>query len=166
MVDVIVLFERLQGCLKNQLDLLDPMITVGEAKSRALRNNRVDDLNEAVKEQESYALEMEMAEQERLLIQESLEKALNIDRDSTLTRLLPFAAEPVRSSLQKLLISLQKKIKTLKDINSLNSILIKKARLVNNRLMQILSSGVPPTYGQKGEIENGLKHISVVNKEA
>ncbi|OPY58796.1 MAG: FlgN protein [Pelotomaculum sp. PtaU1.Bin035] len=161
------LFEKLYNCLKSQEEIIDRLITAGEEQLRALKENNLDDLNKAMREQESCAAEMERTEQQRLLLQASLEEALKIDKCVTLSKLLPFAPEAIRISLQQLLKDLPKKLASLGEINALNAALIKKALLVNGRLIRILyflHSGLSTTYGIKGEIENKSQPRSVLNK--
>lgn len=164
MDDAAGLFEQLYDCLKSQEEIIDRLIASGETQLKALRNNYLDELNNTIQEQESYVSEMEKAEKQRLLLQESLKKALTIDDGVTMSKLLPFAPGPVRTSLEQLHTVLQEKVIKLGEINSFNSSLIKKALLVNSRLIQILNSGMSATYGLKGEIENNRQRVSVLNR--
>lgn len=158
------LFDQLYDCLKTHEGIIDRLITAGEAQLRALKENNLNGLNETFKEQESYAVDMNRTEQQRFSLQVSLEKALKIDKGVTLSKLFPYAPETVRISLQQLLEGLQIKMASLVEINALNTALIKKALLVNGRLIQILHAGISTTYGTKGEIESKSQPRSVLNK--
>jgi flagellar biosynthesis/type III secretory pathway chaperone len=163
------LFEKLYSCLKSQEEIIDRLIAAGEEQLRALKENSLDDLDKTVREQESCIAEMEKTEQQRLLLQTSLEKELNMDKGVTLSRLLPFAPETVRTSLQQSLELLRKKMASLGEINALNAAVIKKALLVNSRLIEILQSGFSTTYtttyGIKGEIDGKKSQLmSALNK--
>ena len=164
MNDVAGLFNQLYDCLKSQEEIIDRLIESGKAQLMAVKKNSLNELNITIKEQESFASEMEKAEQQRLLLQKSLEKALNIDKGVTLSKLLPYASVQVRASLKQFLEVLQKKAASLDEINALNATLIKKALLVNGRLIQILHSGRSTTYGIKGEIESKSQLMSALNK--
>lgn len=154
MDDVTGLFDQLCGCLKTQEEIIDRLIAAGEAQLKAVKENNIIDVNETVKEQEACAAVMEETEQQRLLLQSSLEEVLKVEKGLSLSKLLPFAPESARPPLQQLLEILKKKMASLEEINTLNAALIKKALLVNGRLIQILHSGPSTTYGVKGEIES------------
>lgn len=158
------LFIQLQSCLKIQEELIDRLILTAEMQLEALKRNDLKTLKKTVQEQEAHAFEMEKTEQQRLIVQSSLEKALNIDQGVTLDNLLHFASVTLRDSLQETLAIMRKKVNILKEINLLNSTLIKKIMSINGKIMQILNSGMQTTYGLKGELGSNLQHTSVLNK--
>jgi len=87
-----------------------------------------------------------------------------MDRGAALSKLLLFAAEPVKTSLEQACIALKKKMADLAEINTFNAVLIKKAMLVNSSLLQILNAGVSATYGGKGEIKGKAQPRFVLNR--
>lgn len=158
------LFKELCGCLKSQEAIVDRLTDLAQSQFAALRENSLEDLQKTVNGQESCAAEMEAAEQRRLFILGSLEKALDLEKGVTLSKLLPFARGPERSCLQQLFGALQEKLKNLQELNSVNAGLIKRSRLVNGRIIRIMSSGTATTYGLKGEVRSDLKQAASLDR--
>lgn len=158
------LFQQLYRCLAEQEEIIDRLITAGEDQLQALRENNVGRLCEITGEQEAWAAQAMKAEERRLLIQGSLESELNLQKGAAMRELLPHAPAGMKASLEEVYKSLRRKVNDLKEINSLCSAVVKKALLVNNRLVQILRAGVPVSYGQKGEVKDQLQQRTFLNE--
>ena len=164
MDDTESLFNQLQECLKAQEEIVDRLIAAGETQFEALRKNNLGELNKATREMEACSAAMERAEQQRLLVQHSLEEALKVAKGMTLSKLLPFAGESIRDPLQQQYFAMKEKVTNLSEINMFNTILINKAQMVNGSLFKFFYAGSSTSYGVKGVIENKLNPISLLNR--
>lgn len=164
MGDTESMFNQLIGYLKIQEEIIGRFITTGEEQLEALRNNNLEELDKTVCDQRSHGIKMEKIEQRRLLLQASLEKVLCLEKGATLSMLIPFAPDSLQSCLKDLLSNLNKKIGELKEINSLNSSLIKNTLLLNDKLINIFNPDKSITYDPNGGIESRTKKVSVLNR--
>ncbi|HOV79654.1 MAG TPA: flagellar export chaperone FlgN [Bacillota bacterium] len=159
------LFRQLVDCLNEQEEILERLIASGKRQFKALRINDLEGLNKTVGEQQSDGLKMEEAERRRLAVQALLEEELFIGRGaSTLKGLVLFAPDSLKTALQIKLGVLNNKLNELKEINSLNSRLIKNILLLNERLLKLLAPEGAATYDPKGGLEGKAKKLSVLNK--
>ncbi|NPV72569.1 MAG: flagellar protein FlgN [Pelotomaculum sp.] len=159
------LFEELYRCLLAQGEVLGRCLAAGEAQIEALKENDLARVRSITAEQEAFAAQLKKLEEERLSIQHALEGSLNIKSGASLNDLLPYAPAELRPSLQKACADLRHKIENLKEINSFCALLVRKILKINEKLIQILSSGAAGRcYGEKGELHGGLQLNPVLNK--
>lgn len=157
-------FSELLRLLKIQEEIIDLFITTGKDQLKALRSNNLAELNKTVCEQQSLGIRMEKTEQQRLLLRDSLERTLSIESGATANSLIPYAPGTIQPGLEKTLKCLNTKIKELKEINSLNSCLIKNTLMLNDRLLNMINPNKSITYDPKGGFNNKREKVSVLNR--
>ncbi len=164
MADTDRLFQQLHRYLGEQEEIIDRLVAAGEDQLRALRDNNLDRLGAITGQQEAWTAQVKKIEERRLTFQGALESELNLQQGATFNEILKHAPVEVKASLEQSCGLLRRKMADLREINDLCSAVIKKALLVNNRIIQILNAGGPGNYGQKGELKNQLQYRPVLNE--
>jgi flagellar biosynthesis/type III secretory pathway chaperone len=158
------LFQQLQRHLREQEEVIDRLVAAGEDQLQALRDNNLDRLYEITGQQEALSVQIRKNEEGRLAVQGMLENGLQLPPGTTFKELIAHAPVVMKTPLEQLYGSLRRKMADLKEVNYLCAVLIKKALLVNNRIVQILNAGGADNYGQKGELKKQLPHRPVLNE--
>ncbi|KUK82209.1 MAG: Uncharacterized protein XD97_0480 [Pelotomaculum thermopropionicum] len=164
MADTDCLFQQLYRYLAEQEEIIDRLAAAGEDQLQALRDSNLDRLYEITGQQEAWTVQVEKIEEYRLTVQGTLENGLNLQQGATFKEIIKYAPVEVKASLEQSYGSLRRKMADLRELNSLCAAVIKKALLVNNRIIQILNAGGPGNYGQKGELKNQLPYRPVLNE--
>ncbi len=150
------LFFELAQILKQQRETVKQLLIQSEAQNQALRKNDVELLNNAV--QQLNKLSGLMAEQDNRR-QEIVDKlAYNSIKD-----LLPVAPVSLKTELQKVHIEIKNDLQQLQELTTLNSLLTRRALMVNQSLLNIFRGG-GQTYQPGAKLKQDKQPLGVLNK--
>jgi len=157
------LFFELDQILKQQRETVRQLLGQSEAQNQALRKNNVELLNNAV--QQLTKLSGLMAEQDnkRQEILDKLAHILNLKQGFSISDLLPEAPASLKTELQKVHTEIKNDLQQLKELTTLNSLLTRRALMVNQSLLNIFRGG-GQTYQPGAKLKQDKQSLGVLNK--
>ncbi|NHM28195.1 flagellar protein FlgN [Desulfofundulus sp. TPOSR] len=159
------LMEELVSILKAELAALEKMAVAAEKLNDALRKNSGDSLNEATRELEFLARQMEELKAASTRVQECAGRACGLSPGAPLAELVA-ALPPVpgRQEAMNLVAELRGKARELADLIQLNNLLAQNALRFCDRLLRAIAPAPAKTYLPDGAMDKGGTGPSFVDK--
>lgn len=159
------LMEQLVSMLKEELIALEKMAAAAEKQNAALRRNSGESLNEATRELEFLARQMEELKAARTRVEEYAARACGLPPGAPLAELVA-AMPPVPGGQEamNLVAELREKARELADLIRLNNLLAQNALRFCKLLLRAVDPAPAKTYLPDGAMDKGGMGPSFVDK--
>lgn len=149
------LFKDLYLLMEKQALAVQNLTAAVERQIAALRQDSLNDLNDALEEIGAHGVELAGLEDTRLGVQIELEKALGLPEGTALKDLLPYAPPDLQGPMTALRDRLKDALRALQEANSIAQAMSACALQLNTTMLRLLTSGGGETYGAGGKIQGG-----------
>ena len=168
MNDVDALVTELQGLLTQEIELHKYLLSLLHKEKGFLIDLSTDDILENTKKKETCTLKIKMLEESRAVLVKRLSQHFGVPSEElTLSKIISLTHEPHRSTLDDTRSTLTSLIKSIKEANRHNCLVIKDALHYCRRSLDFLysSSTASPTYVDGGRIKDPARFGSLLSKE-
>ncbi|MHB1126217.1 MAG: flagellar protein FlgN [Bacillota bacterium] len=151
-------FALMEELLTKQDRLIVDLIQMGEEELAALKENNYLELQRINGEQEKFSRQLAELERSRLCLQRELAAALDLNKEATLTEMLPHALEN-QGALSDLGKMLQLNFHRLKELNETNRLLIRQSLAFVNKILQAFVPREKNIYSPTGQVESPTPRV-------
>ncbi len=148
------LLKHLIKLLERGDGLLGDLVTAARGQTMALKDNSLEAIRASAERVNALVVEMAELEKERLPVQEALEKELKLAPGSALADVIAHTCGKERGKLALFLNSMRKKVRLLREANSINAAMNRQAMAFNRLVLKAIDPAIGGfTYGSRGAIE-------------
>ncbi|MTI84044.1 MAG: flagellar protein FlgN [Firmicutes bacterium] len=157
-------FAKLYKLLQRQEQVIERLIAAAEEQTQYLRRNDTKNLQTITEKQEVLSNTLKNLENDRLQVQQALEKDLGLPGESSLEHLTLYAGQKDALDLNNIKSSLQKNTEHLKEVNILNQALTDQALQFTNFMLGLLQPQQQTGYTKQGNLNKTPTNKSRLNK--
>jgi len=162
------LLSELIAILNQEIELHKELLSFLQKDRELLVDLCVEGIFESNKKKETCTLKIKMLEESRSLLVDRLSQHFAIPpQELTLSKIVSLVEEPYRSALDTARSTLTSLIKSIKEVNQGNSLIIKDSLHYFNRSLDFLycASSASPTYVDNGKIKDPKLFGGLLSKE-
>jgi len=163
-----VLLSELITILNKEIGLHGELLSILHKDRELLIDLCIEDLFESNKKKETCVLKIKMLEESRLLLIDKLSQHYTVPpQELTLSRIISLVEEPFRSALNNARSNLSSLIKSIKEVNQGNELIVNDSLYYFNRSLNFLNyaSSLSPIYVDNGKIKEPKRFCSIFSKE-
>ncbi|MDI6710291.1 MAG: flagellar export chaperone FlgN [Thermoanaerobacterales bacterium] len=149
------LFMDLYLLMEKQVSTVHNLTAAVERQIAALRQDSLNDLNNALEEIGAHGVELARLEDTRLGVQIELEKVLGLPEGAGLKDLLPYAPPDLQGPMTALRDRLKDALRALQEANSIAQAMSACALQLHTTMLRLLTNRGGETYGAGGKIDGG-----------
>ncbi|MDS1029506.1 flagellar protein FlgN [Bacillota bacterium LX-D] len=155
--------DLLQTLMQKENEVVEELLNLAEQELEALKIDDLQSLTTITQKQHKICQELTGLEKERLQLQTVLSSTYNLQPNFSLTELI--AAIPENQQLAALGQKLKRNYTSLKELNGINSLLIKQSLSLTNKILgALMPNRKPVVYGQSGTYENSIPKTIKLDK--
>lgn len=162
------LVTELGALLTQEIELHKHLLSLLQEERELLINLSTEEILENTKRKETCILKIKMLEESRSVLVERLSHYYGLPAEElTLSRIVSLSEEPQRSTLDRVQSTLTALIKSIKEANRHNCLVVKDTLHYCNRSLDFLysSSAASPTYAGGGRIKDPVRFGRLLSKE-
>lgn len=162
------LLSELIAILDEEIELHKELLSFLHKDRELLVDLCVEEIFENNKKKETCTLKIKMLEESRSLLVDRLSQHYVIpSRELTLSKIVSLVENPYRSILDAARSTLTSLIKSIKEVNQGNSLIIKDSLYYFKRSLDFLhcASSASPTYVDNGKIKDSKRFGGLLSKE-
>ena len=162
------LLSELIAILNKEIGLHKELLSFLHKDRELLVDLCVEEIFESNKKKETCTLKIKMLEESRSLLVDKLSQHYAIlPQDLTLSKIVSLVEEPYRSALDTVRSNLTSLIKSIKEVNQGNALIVNDSLYYFNRTLDFLNyaSSLSPTYVDNGKIKDPKRFGSIISKE-
>ena len=162
------LLSELIAILNKEIELHKELLSFLHKDRELLIDFCIEDIFESNKKKETCTLKIKMLEESRSLLVDKLSQHCAIpSQELTLSKIVSLVEEPYRSSLDNARSILNSLIKSTKEVNQGNHLIVKDSFSYFNRSLDFLkyASSLSPTYVGNGKIKDPRQFGTFISKE-
>ena len=162
------LLSELIAILNKEIELHKELLSFLHKDRELLVDLRAEEIFESNKKKETCTLKIKMLEESRSLLVDKLSQHYAISsQELTLSKIISLVKEPYHSVLDTARSILTALIKSIKEVNQGNALIVKDSLYYFNRSLDFLNyaSSLSPTYVDNGKIKDPKRFGSFLSKE-
>ena len=168
MNSVDTLISELITILNKEIDLHKQLLSILHKEREFLIDLSTEKILDNSKKKETCVLRIKMLEESRLLLVDKLSQHYSIPSQGlTLSRIVSLVEGPPHFALDAAQSTLTSLIKSIKEVNQCNCLIVKDSLYYFNRSLDFLNyaSSASPTYVDSGKIKDPKRFGSLLSKE-
>jgi len=162
------LLSELITILNKEIELHKELLSFLHKDRELLVDLCVEEIFESNKKKETCTLKIKMLEESRSSLVDKLSQHFAIPpQELTLSKIVSLVEEPYRSALDNARSTLTSLIKSIKEVNQGNHLIVKDSLYYFNRSLNFLNyaPSLNPTYVDNGKIKDPKRFGTLISKE-